>query len=114
MTAKDLALEPDTVEVGDNGQPVVHDVAYRIVYRWTSRYVHPTVDSLKNHLVQAGHDNFTVRSRNEQDMTHMAAFNVACYVTNTMIAFYRCMGDPQPSRVARWAKGLIQHLARRH
>ena len=112
-TVKDMAWEPDTVEVDDDGKPVVHDVAYRIAYRWTSRYVHPTVDSLRNHLVQAGRDNFTVRSRNVQDMTHMAAFNVACYVANTMITFYRCMGDPQPSRVAKWAKGLIQHLARR-
>jgi len=84
---KDMALEPDTVEVDANGQPVVHDVAYRIIYRWTSRYVHPTVDALKNHLVQAGHDNFTVRSMNAQDMSHMAAFNVACYVASTMIAF---------------------------
>ena len=44
----------------------------------------------------------------------MAAFNVACYVANTIFAFYRCMGDPQPPRVARWAMGLIKHLARRH
>jgi hypothetical protein len=113
-TAKDMAWEPDTVEVDQSGKPVIHDVAYRIVYRWTSRYVHPTVDSLRNHLVQAGHDNFTVRSRNEQDMTHMAAFNVACYVTSTMVAFYRCMGDRQPSRVANWASALIKHLGRRH
>jgi hypothetical protein len=114
LTAKEMALEADTLEVDEKGNPVVHDVAYRIVYRWASHYVHPTVDSLRNHLVQAGHDNFVVRSRNVQDMTHMAAFNVAWYVSNTMIAFYRCMGDPQPARVARWAKGLIEHLARRH
>jgi hypothetical protein len=113
-TAKDMAYEPDSVEVDANGKPMVHDVAYRIVFRWTSRYVHPTVDALRNHLVQAGHDNFVVRSRNEQDMTHMAAFNVASYVTHTMIVFYRCMGDPQPDRLARWAGALVKHIGRRH
>jgi hypothetical protein len=113
-TAKEMAWEPDTVEVDDKGKPLVHDVAYRIIYRWTSRYVHPTVDALRNHIVQAGHDNFTVRSRNEQDMTHLAAFNVASYVAHTMIVFYRCMGDPQPDRLARWARALIEHLGRRH
>jgi hypothetical protein len=92
----------------------VHDVTYRIIYRWTSRYVHPTVDALKNHLVQAGHDNFSVRSRNELDMTHMAAFNVACYVAQTMIVFYRCMGDLQPGRLSNWARALIKHMGHRH
>ena len=113
-TAKDMAWELDTVEVDANGKPVIHDVAYRIAYRWTSRYVHPTIDALRNHLVQAGHDNFTVRSRNEQDMTHMAAFNVACYIANTTIVFYRCMGEPQPGRLANWARALIEHIGRRH
>lgn len=114
-TVKDLFYEPDTVEVDpQTGKPFVHDVAYRIIYRWTSRYVHPTVDALKNHLVQAGRDNFTVRSRNEQDMTYLAAFNVATYLSSAMISFYRCMGDQQPDRLARWAKALITHIGERH
>jgi hypothetical protein len=113
-SVKDMAWEPDTVEVDPTGKPFVHDVAHRIIYRWTSRYVHPTIDALKNHLVQAGHDNFTVRSNNDQNMTHMAAFNVASFVAHTMIAFYRCMGDPQPNRLANWSGALMKHMARRH
>ncbi|HVI08178.1 MAG TPA: DUF5677 domain-containing protein [Candidatus Binatia bacterium] len=113
-SAKEIALEADTVEVDPSGKPFVHEVSYRIIYRWTSQYVHPTVDALHNHLVQAGHDNFVVRSNKGKDMTHMAAFNVALYIGHTIIAFYRCMGDPQPNRLSRWAGALIHHLARRH
>jgi hypothetical protein len=60
--AKDMALEPDTVEVDPaTGKHTVHEFAYRVIYRWTSQYVHPTIGALKNHLVQAGQDNFVVR-----------------------------------------------------
>jgi hypothetical protein len=112
---KDMALEPDTAEVDPaTKKPAVHDFAYRVIYRWTSHYVHPTIGALRNHLVQAGRDNFTVRSRNGKDMSHMAAFNVTCYVVNTMICFYRCMGDPQPDCLANWAGALTKHIARRH
>ena len=114
-SVRDMAYEPDTVEVDPKtGKPFAHDVTYRIIFAWTSRYVHPTVDALKNHLVQAGHDNFTVRSRNRQDMAHLAAVNVATYLSSTMIAFYRCMGDPQPDRLSRWTKALVTHIGSRH
>ena len=96
------------------GKPTVHDFAYRVIYRWTSHFVHPTIAALMNHVVQAGKDNFTVRSGNLQDMTHLAVFNVASYMSMTMVCFYRCMGDPQPERVGTWSGALIKHLARRH
>lgn len=111
---KDMALEPDTVEVDANGKPVVPDFAYRVNYRLASHYVHPTVPALSNHLVQAGQDVFVVHSRHGDDMSHLAAFNVASGVAHTMIYFYRCMGDSQPARVSNWANALIKHLARRH
>jgi hypothetical protein len=111
---KEMASEPDTVEVDPaTGKPSVHDFAYGVAYRWTSHYVHPTIGALENHLVQAGRDNFVVRS-GRKDMSHMALFNVASYVSMTMIWFYRCMGDPQPERVGTWSGALIKHLARRH
>ena len=115
MHVKDMALEPDTVEIDPKtGKPAVHDFAYRIIYRYTSLYVHPTIGALWNHLVHAGKDNFTVRSNNMNDMEYMAAFNLACYTVNTMITFYRCMGDAQPERLAAWGGALVKHLARRH
>jgi hypothetical protein len=94
---KDLALELDTVEVDPaTGKPTVHDFAYRVTYRWTSHYVHPTIGALENHLIQAGRDNFVVRS-GRKDMSKLALFNVASYLSMTMVCFYRCTGDPQPT-----------------
>ncbi len=112
---KDMALEPDTVEIDPaTGKHTVHDFAYRVIYRWTSHYVHPTIVALEKHLVQAGRDNFIVHSGRRKAMRHLAVFNIASYVVNTMICFYRCMGDPQPERVGTWAGALMKHLARRH
>jgi len=114
-TVKEMALEPDTVEVDPaTSKPAVHDFAYRVVYRWTSHYVHPTIGALENHVVQAGRDNFIVHSGQLKDMGHMAVFNVAVYVVNTMVCFYRCMDDPQPERVGTWGGALMKHIARRH
>ncbi len=114
-TVKEMALEPDTFEVDPaTGKPAVHDFAYRVIYRWTSHYVHPTIVALVNHVVQAGHDNFVVNSGRENDRSHLAVFNVASYVSMAMVSFYRCMGDPQPQRVGTWSGALMKHLARRH
>jgi hypothetical protein len=110
-----MALEPDTVEVDPaTGKPAVHDFAYRVIYRWTSHYVHPTIVALENHVVRAGHDNFVVNSRHERDRGHLAVFNIASFVSMTMVCFYRCMDDPQPERVGTWSGALMKHLARRH
>jgi hypothetical protein len=114
-SAKDMALEPDTFESNPTtGNPAVHDFPYRVIYRWTSHFVHPTIVALKNHVAQPGADNFMVRGMDVEDLAHIAIFNVAAYVGKTMISFYRCMGDPQPSRVGTWSGALIAHLARRH
>ncbi len=113
--AKEMALEPDTIEIDPaTAKATVHDFAYRVIYRWTSHYVHPTVVALENHVVQAGHDNFIVHSGRVKDKSNIAVFNIACYVTNTMVSFYRCMGDPQPRRVSSWANALREHLVREH
>jgi hypothetical protein len=115
LTIKDMALEPDTAEVNPaTGSPLIHDFAYRVVFHWTSHYVHPTIGALRNHLVQAGRDNFVVRCGRGKDMSHMTVFNIAVYLVNTMIYFYRCMGAPQPKRLSNWAGSLVEHVARRH
>jgi hypothetical protein len=64
--------------------------------------------------VQAGRDNFVVRAGSALDLTHLTLFNVAAYVVNTMIGFYRCMGDPPPRRLSKWGGALVTHIARRH
>jgi len=113
-TVKEMALEPDALDVDATGKPLVYDFAYKVIYRWTSHYVHPTIGALENHVVQAGRDNFVVHSGYLKDMGNMAVFNVASYVMHTMAWFYRCMGDPQPERVGTWANALMKHLIRRH
>jgi hypothetical protein len=114
-TVKEMALEPDTFEADPTtGKPAVFDFPYRVIYRWTSHFVHPTIVALKNHVVQPGRDNFVVRGLDVEDLAHIAVFNVATYVSQAMISFYRCMGDPQPDRVSKWAGALMTHLARRH
>jgi len=115
-SAKDMALEPDTFEMNPaTGKPAIHDFPYRVIYRWTSHFVHPTIVALKNHVVQPGRDNFVVRGMHEEDMAQVAVLNIAAYVFKTMISFYRCMGDPQPDRVGTWGTALLKHLgAPRH
>jgi hypothetical protein len=114
-SVKEMCLEEDTFEIDPiSGKPLIHNFAYGVVYRWTSLYVHPTVGALWNHLVQAGRDVFEVRSTNRRDMRHMTLFNVATYVSQMMVVFYRCMGDPQPSRLGTWSGAIVAHIARRH
>ena len=115
VTARTMAYEPDTLEVDPaTGKPSDLSVAYRIVYRWTSHYVHPSVVALHHHIVEAGHDPFKVRSGRGMFMGDTAAFNITNYLSLVMIYFYRCWGDPQPPRLSTWAYALLKHLARRH
>ncbi|HLX82352.1 MAG TPA: DUF5677 domain-containing protein [Terriglobales bacterium] len=113
-TLKDMALEPDTFELDANGKPAVHSVPYTIMFRWTSHYVHPTIAALKNHIVTPGRDNFIVRSGRGRDMQNLAAFTTGAYVVQAMIAFHRCMGEPQPQRLANWANALLRHMVDQH
>lgn len=114
-SAKDMALEPDTIELDPvTSKPATHEFAYRVIYRWTSHYVHPTIVALESHLVQAGRDPYRAHSGHGKDMRHLAVFNVGMYVASTMVSFYRCMGDPQPTRVGNWAGSLTKHLALHH
>jgi hypothetical protein len=111
----DMALEPHTAENDPaTGKPVVHDLGYRIYYRWTSHYVHPTIGAIRNHLVRPGGDVFVVQSGRGKDMSHMAAFNVTTYLGKSIIAFHRLMDEPQPERLTKWAKALMTHIGDRH
>jgi hypothetical protein len=114
--AKEMAFEPDMFETDPKtGKPAVHEFPYRVIYRWTSHFVHPTIVALKNHVVRPGRDNFVVRGMQVEDLTYVTIFIIASYVGMSMISFYRIMGDPQPDRVGTWADALLKHLgAPRH
>jgi hypothetical protein len=112
---KEMALEPDTLEADPvTGKPAVHGFPYAGMFRWTSHYVHPSIVALRNHIVNPGRDNFVVRAGRGKNMSHLAAFNVCAYIAYILIAFYRCMNDPQPHRLASWAAALLTHVGRRH
>jgi len=113
-TLKEMAFEPDTFELDANGKPATHGFPYDAMFRLTSHYVHPTIVALPNHLVTPGRDNFVIRCGQGKNMSHLAVFTAGAYVAQIMIAFYRCMGDPQPDCLANWAGALVKHLARRH
>ena len=110
-----MAMEPHTVENDPiSGKPFVHNLGYRLIFLLTSHYVHPTIVCLPNHMVKPGHDNFVVRSGRGKDMSNLAAFFTASNVGLAMIAFYRCMGEPQPDRLSKWAGRLLKHLVDQH
>jgi hypothetical protein len=111
----EMAMEPHSTENDPTtGKPLVHNLGYRVTFRLTSHYVHPTIVCLRNHLVKPGHDNFVVRSNKGKDMSNLAAFFTASNVGLVMIAFYRCMGKPQPDRLSKWAERLLRHLVDHH
>jgi Family of unknown function (DUF5677) len=114
-SSRDLALEPHSSEVDPaTGRPFVHDLDYLVFYRWTSHYVHPTMGALRNHVVEPGREVFVVRRDAGKTLGHMAAFNVTIFVAKAMLGFYRIMGDPQPHRLAKWAKALMTHVGGSH
>jgi len=111
----DMALEPHTAEIDPRtGKPFVNDLGYRLIFQWTSHYVHPTIICLRNHIVKPGHDPFLVRSGQGQDMSHLTAFFLTSHLASTIIAFYRCLGDPQPERLSKWVAALLTHIGSRH
>jgi Family of unknown function (DUF5677) len=110
-----MALEPHTAETDlRTGKPFVNDLGYRLIFQWTSHYVHPTIICLRNHMVRPGHDPFVVRSDLGQDMTHLTAFFVTSHLASATIAFYRCLDDPQPVRLSKWLAALLTHIGVRH
>jgi hypothetical protein len=110
-----MALEPHTAEIDPKtGKSFINDLGYRLIFRWASHYVHPTIVCLRNHMVKPGHDPFVVRSGNGQDMSHLTAFFVASHLANTIVSLCRCMDDPQPKRLSKWAAALLTHIGGRH
>ncbi len=112
---KDMALEPHTGELDPKtGKPLVNDLGYRLIFQWTSHYVHPTIICLRNHIVKPGHDPFVVRSGHGQNMSHLTAFFLTSHLAHTIVALYRCMDDPQPKRLSKWVTALLTHIGELH
>ncbi|MBA3915247.1 MAG: hypothetical protein H0X25_15635 [Acidobacteriales bacterium] len=112
---KDLALEPDAVEVDQSGNPFVPKASYEWMFALTSHYVHPSIVALDNHLVlRPGHDNFVVRPGHGRTLSNITAYFAAIHLYFVILSFYRCMGDAVPRRLERLAAPLFAHLVARH
>lgn len=98
--AKFMALEPDTFEVNEQGQPITGELDYDAFYFWTSQYVHVTVNALKGHAVEPG-EVFRVRSKisREKDLARLALFNIVTFLTKITIQACRGMREEQPDTI---------------
>lgn len=98
--AKFMALEPDTFEVNELGEPITGELDYDAFYFWTSQYVHVTIHALAGHAVDPG-EIFRVRckSSQEKDFARLALFNTVSYLTKTTIQACRGMHEEQPDAI---------------
>ena len=98
--AKFMALEPDTFEVNEMGQPATSEFDYDAFYFWTSHYVHVTIHALAGHAVGPG-AYFRVRSNIacERDYARLALFNTVSFLTKIFIQACRGMREEQPEAI---------------
>jgi Family of unknown function (DUF5677) len=100
--ARFMALEPDTFEVNEQGQPVSGEFDYDALYFWTSQYVHVTMHALKAHTVEQERT-FRVRAHisEEKDLGRLALFNTVSYLAKIFIQACRGMREEQPEAILR-------------
>jgi Family of unknown function (DUF5677) len=100
--AKLMALEEDTFEVDEQGQPAKSEFDYDALYFWTSHFVHATVDGIDGHACEPG-EVFKVHAgaRAEEGLGENALFNTVVFITKTFIAGFRAMHEEQPDKILR-------------
>ena len=98
--AKFMALEPDSFEVNDKGDPLTGEFDYDAFYFWTSQYVHATVHALHGHASDPG-DVFRVRSKisTETEYARLALFNTVSFLIKIHIQACRGMREEQPDAI---------------
>jgi hypothetical protein len=112
--AKLMALEEDTFEVDELGQPAKSEFDYDALYFWTSHFVHATVDGIEGHACEVG-EIFKVRARIWAEENHGddALFNTVIFIMKTFIAAFRAMREDQPEKILRSMNKLIPLFARK-
>jgi hypothetical protein len=95
--AKLMAMEEDTVEFDEQGQPQKSEFDYDAIYFWTSHFVHVTVDALDEHASDRGKV-FRVRSHKNEGKRHgvNALFNTLVFLSKSFIVSLRVMHEEQP------------------
>jgi hypothetical protein len=109
--AKLMALEEDTVEVNEQGQPFKSEFDYDALYFWTSHFVHVSVVGIEGHASSPG-EVFKVRARGwaDADREKDSLFNIAVFLCKTFVCALRAMNEEQPEALEKLHK-LISKFA---
>lgn len=129
-----MAMEPDRFEkmpmftksrqalLSKRGKPRFkplnweHD--YRVVYFWTSQYVHVTIDSLDNHTALPGKP-FSVYTQGSRppirktNLGEMAVFNTILYIHRILLAGFRALGHTYPDELSKPIMAFVESLVRK-
>jgi hypothetical protein len=95
--AKLMAMEADSGELDDQGEPIKDSFDYDVLYFWTSQFVHVTVEALGAHALPPG-EVFSVhaRHRNDRDWTRFSLVNVVTMLSKIYVRACRTMNIDQP------------------
>lgn len=107
--AKLMAIEEDTTELNDQGEPLKAEFDYDAIYFWTSHYVHVTVEALNEHASPPG-EVFKVRAREGTDKKRGrdALFNTLVFVSKSFVVACRAMNEEQPEQILQDIQKLMQ------
>jgi hypothetical protein len=126
-----MAMEPDRFEkisiVDRKGKPVLNkrgkpkmkpftwEFDYRIIYFWTSQFVHVTVDSLDNHAatpekVFKVYDPQTGTPVRNADIGSTALFNTMVTMTKILISAFRSIGHEFPKELSKPLEACVKSL----
>ncbi len=129
-----MAMEPDRFEkmpmltksrqavLSKRGKPRFkplnweHD--YRVVYYWTSQYVHVTIDSLDNHTALPGKP-FSVYTQGgrppirKTNLGDMALFNTILYIHRILLVGFRALGHTYPDELSKPIMAFVESLVRK-
>jgi hypothetical protein len=128
-----MAMEPDRFEkvaiVDSKGKPLLNkrgkpltkpfnwEFDYKIIYFWTSQYVHVTVDSLDDHAAAPGrpfrvYDPVTGTSVRKTDLGEMALFNTAITMHKILLAALRSLGQAYPDELSKPIEACVKSFVR--
>jgi len=99
-----MAMEEDVYGTRQTGRPATAEFDYKVIYRWTSHYVHATVVSLRSHAVER-REAFVVHSTKGESvrLRELALFNTLTYLAKIVICGFRGLKSSLPTRLSdKW------------
>lgn len=128
-----MAMEPDRFEkvpvidakgravLDKRGRPKMKpfnwEFDYKIIYYWTSQYVHVTIDSLDNHAAVPGKAFKVYRPETgipvrRTDLGEMALFNVAITMHKILVVTFRSIGHAYPEVLSKPIEACVRAFVR--